>query len=335
MKEGKDVIQINNKCVQKLAYTMNSLSIAKDFAEQVAPRVNASDESKLHAFLWAAAICHSTKGGLKGTLKGSAYKGWDYLLRAFCYAAEDKEAHVSPDFIAVISGDELFNLLTRYAEDREVNLPDIERRAEILNGCAIQLEKMFNKSVVNLLRQASNKVGGDFGAYALLSQLDAFQDPLKKKSTAFLMTVYFSGAWKIIDNENVLPMIDYHRIRVLCRTGCISIQDPGLLRALISQQIVPQAIEESLRQASMKVCKSVVVITGMPMFDFDVLLWAHARSCCRNFPLCVSGQLEHNSFYNYIEKDYTGVCEFQEWCAGFRNRELRAIWEPLVETEHY
>ncbi len=329
------MISINEERVRDLAHSVRSLRLASDFAEQITPRLRASDEAALRAFLWASAICHSTKGGLRGSLNGTKFKGWDYLLRAFCAAAEDNELFVSPEYISEISGRELLDLLLRYAETPQVTLADVGRRAEILNVCAAQLLEMFQGCVKNLLDRTENSVGGDSGAYAQLASLEAFRDPLKKKSSAFLMTVHFSHLWEIADQENVLPMIDYHRMRVLCRTGCITIHDPNVLQSLVSQTSVPSNVEESIRQAAAEVCKQVVILSRIPMFECDVLIWAHARSCCRHFPLCVSKQLEDNSFYEYIEKNYEGSCEFQEWCPGYRDSIVRNIWEPMIETERY
>ncbi len=329
------MIDINEQRVHDLAHSFLLLRLAESFAEQVTPRVRASNEAALRAFLWASAICHSTKETFRGYYGGSFYKGWDYLLRAFCCAAEEGETIVSPDNIKRISGGDLVDLLERYATDAQVRVPDADRRAEILNECAIQIEEKFSGTVCELLRRASNKVGGPQGAYSQLALLDAFQDPLKKKSSAFLMTVHFSGLWAISDHENVLPMIDYHRMRVLCRTGCVSIQDSALRQTLASQRPVPLEVEEKIRAVSAQICTTVVTITGIPMFEFDVLLWAHARSCCRNQPVCIGNKPENESFYQYLGKEFDGQCVFQEWCPGFRDNTIRELWEPIVKTEHY
>ena len=71
------------------------------------------------------------------------------------------------------------------------------------------------------------------------------------------------------------------------------------------------------------------------MFDLDLLIWAHARSCCRYAPLCVSGKLENDSFYNYVDNKFNGKCIFQDWCPGSGDLQYRGIWEPNVATEMY
>jgi len=334
--EMNNHISINQVKVKDLSHSILLLDLSQEFAEHITPPVKvSSDEAALRAFFWASAICHSTKGGLKGYFDGKFYKGWDYLLRAFCSAAEKDDNLVSPSHIRSLSENELYKLLTTFASEPQVTLPDLERRAEILNGCAFQLDTLFSGSVSELLKRASNKVGGKCGAYAQLEKLTAFQDHLKKKSSAFLMTVHFSKIWAILDQENVLPMIDYHRMRLLCRTGCIDIQDSQLLLSLKNQERVSKIIENQIRSASVGVCIQVVRETQKPMFDFDVLLWAHARSCCRYNPVCISNQLENDSFYDLVTNSFDGTCVFQGWCLGYSNSFIRGLWEPFINTEDY
>jgi hypothetical protein len=330
-----EIVAINSDRVEELARTLGTLPLAPDFASQSAPAMSTSDETAFRSYLWAAAICHSTKGGMAGRFDGAFYKGWDYLLRAMCRNAEANSACVSPEFMLHITGDMLYDLLTAPAEDPQVSLPDLDRRAEILRQAAFELNESFNGHVSQLLKSAENHVEGPEGAYAQVSRLSAFRDPLRKKSSAFLMAVHFSGRWQIDDPEAVDPMIDYHRMRVLLRTGCLSLPSREIMRRLRDQQPVSMVIESALRSASMKVCKSLAVHAKMPMFDFDVLLWAHARSYCRNSPICVSGKPENASFDAYLAREPDRKCICQGWCPGAGNSEVRGLWEPIVATENY
>src|SRR5688572_17324296 len=104
---GEDVslVRINESRVQALARRIAELPLAKDFAAKSVPQVEASDETLFSACLWAAAICHNTKGGLTGTIDGSFYNGWDYLLRAFITAAVNAPTTVTPNAVCAITGD--------------------------------------------------------------------------------------------------------------------------------------------------------------------------------------------------------------------------------------
>ncbi|MFD9940361.1 hypothetical protein ACFWYW_57625 [Nonomuraea sp. NPDC059023] len=328
-------VVIDEARMRLLADTMGQLKLAEDFSAQLTPMTGADDETALRAYLWAAAICHSTKGGLSGYFSGRYFKGWDFLLRAFVGQAALAPGSLDPAVMARCSARDLDVLLSAHSTRTEMSLADLPRRAEILRETAAELSSQFDGSVLRLLRQADNAVGGTEGAYALLERLPAFRDVLQKKSSAFLMTVHFSGLWHIEDDENILPMIDYHRMRVLMRTGCIVVQDAETNRRLRNRERVEPIVEAVIRKASMRVCAMLPKIADMPMFDFDVLLWAHARSCCRNAPVCTSGKMENDSFTSYLSIPSMDRCVFEAWCPGAVDARVRDFWEPIVATEDY
>jgi len=234
-----------------------------------------------------------------------------------------------------LDGHLLLQLLTMNAPDSEITLRDIESRAVLIRRLASQILNEFDGQVSNILARSGGFAGGPAGAYGQLAKLDAFKDPLKKKSSVFLMGVHFARIWTARDQGELFPMIDYHRLRLLCRTGCLVINDNALLADLIAQRPGDTEVEVEMRNLAFAVCKRIVELSGTPMFEFDMLLWAHARSCCRHKPICVGQMPEDSSFYRFISKPFVGRCEFQDWCAGFRDPSVRAIWEPIVSTEHY
>ncbi|MER6829468.1 queuosine salvage family protein [Streptosporangium sp. NPDC000563] len=333
METGTVVIDENR--IRLLAGTLGRLPLAADFSAQLTPQVEVEDETAFRAYLWASAICHATKGGLAGYFSGDYYKGWDFLLRAFTRQAVESPGTLSPEAMEDITEAGLTAILVGHAEKAEVKLADLSRRAEILRTTSSELLRAFEGSVSLLLEEAEHTVGGDSGVYALLERLSAFRDPLHKKSSAFLMTVHFSGRWKIADQHNILPMIDYHRMRILLRTGCITVLDDDVARRLRDQRTVSPAVETVVREVSMRVCSELPGLAGMPMFDFDVLLWAHARSCCRNAPLCVSQRVENDSFHSYLASPTPNRCVFESWCPGKSDARSRDLWEPVVATENY
>ncbi|MFD8652698.1 MULTISPECIES: queuosine salvage family protein [Streptomyces] len=331
----KSAVTVVNSRIEQLAKSLGSLPLAADFAAQMTPVVPVSDEEAFRAYLWTAAVCHATKGGLTGTFGRNRFKGWDFLLRAFSAQAAADADVLSPQNMTDFTADGLHRILTSHSTNTQVNLTDLERRAAILRTTAEELLQKFDGRVMTLLGRADQRAGGQDGAYALLEQLSAFQDPLQKKSSAFLMTVHFSKRWTIQDQESIQPMIDYHRMRVLLRTGCIEIDNPQTAERLRAQLPVEPELEREIRQTSLDVCSRLPRLADMPMFDFDVLLWAHARSCCRHEPMCVSRKAENDSFGSYLDIVDTKRCVFEEWCPGSAKAETRAYWEPIVATENY
>lgn len=333
--KASDLVTINNGRVAELARTLGELPLAPDFAARSAPRMDESDETVFRAFLWAAAICHATKGGLAGWFDGEFYKGWDYLLRAMCENAEREPDSVSAERMCRIGDRGLFDLLHRPSVDARINLRDLDRRAQILRQTADELIEYFDGRVCLLLENADHRVAGSKGVYQQASRLTAFQDPLRKKSSAFLMAVHFSGRWRIDDPERVDPMIDYHRMRVLLRTGCLTTPAADIVLRLRKQEPVGHEVESALRAAALEVCRKLAVLAGMPMFDCDVLSWAHARSYCRNAPICISGTAENDSFDLCLARKPNGTCVCQSWCPGARDKDIRDLWEPIIATENY
>lgn len=332
---GVATVHVNQARVRALADSLSELPLARDFAGKAVPQVEASDETVFSACLWAASICHNTKGGLAGTIDGAPYNGWDYLLRAFISAGVSEPDLLMPRNVRHITAEQLRDLLTSAAPDAAIGLPDLDRRAEILRGTADVVMSHFDGSVDCLLDGAGHHVEGPGGVYALLEAIPAFQDPLRKKSSAFLMAVHFSGRWSIADSELVEPMIDYHRMRVLLRTGCIELDSEQARADLRDQAVVSNDVEGAIRAASREICKTIVQMSGMPMFDFDVLFWALARSYCRHSPICVSGVAQNPSFDDYLDRPNNGRCALQDWCPGAKNVEYRSFWEPIVRTENY
>jgi len=321
--------------VNKFGETFSELKPTKDLNSLITPDVDTSVERALFAFLLASSICHATKGGLSGTIKGKNVKGWDYLLGVFCCASENNNFEFEPFYLRTMDAKLLNSILYDYASNPVVELDDLDRRTEIIRSVCNDLIDQYEGKVLNLLNLCNHKVGGDTGAYFRLSQFNAFKDPLRKKSTAFLMTVHFSKIWEIVDQCNVEPMIDYHRMRSFLRTGCLKVNHQELANELINRIPVNEEVENEIRNYSSIICKTIVDKFNLSMFEFDLFFWAHSRSCCRNFPLCVSKKLEHESFYSYISKGFEGKCELEDWCPGKTNNLIRSFWEPILETENY
>ena len=328
-------ISIDDRQVNRLAEFFRTPPFADAFYQEIMPQVSAPTDSVVSAVLWAAAICHNTKGGLCGTFDGRTYHGWDYLLRAFCAIAEREPTMLVPSKMLEMDGHLLHHLLSVNASDGEISLRDIDNRAALIQRLASQILSEFDGQVLEILARSRGFAGGPTGAYNQLAKLDAFQDPLRKKSSVFLMGIHFARIWTAGDQGELFPMIDYHRLRLLCRLGCLVINDNAVLADLVAQRPVESDVEVEMRNLAFTVCKRIVELSGTPMFEFDMLLWAHARSCCRHKPVCIGQMPEDSSFYRFISKPFVGRCEFQDWCAGYRDESVRAIWEPIVSTEHY
>jgi hypothetical protein len=309
-----------------------NLTPSKGLKNEMAPSSqNIDKESYLSSGLLASAICHSTKGGLRGNFDGEFYKGWDFLLRAFVRRAlSGLRIHEFTN----ISSIQLFDLLNSCTDDAIIALKDLDRRSEMLRVLSMEFIERAGDSVVGYFSGCRGQVAGKNGAYEKLARFSAFKDKQRKKSTCFLTTAHYSEHFKIVDLWNIEPMVDYHRIRLLLRLGCIRVaRDYHPL--LVAREPVPGKLEMSMREASRAVSAELVRLCSLNPLDNDVLLWAFARSACRHSPICISMQYENFSFSKMITNPSASRCPFQNCCDSRHDSSIRALWEPIVRTEHY
>jgi hypothetical protein len=114
--------------------------------------------------------------------------------------------------------------LGRNCENASVRLKDIARRAEILRATANEIQTVCAGSVVGLVQGSGGRVAGHAGLYERLEQLSAFRDSDRKKSTAFIATIYFSRRFSFEDIESVKPMVDYHRMSPATSKGPLGVR---------------------------------------------------------------------------------------------------------------
>lgn len=328
------MIQKHDKQIAKLADFLNRCALPNDLSERLLPKITANQETALLALLWAAAICHATKGGLSGTRDGNMIKGFDFLLWAFIHAANTNPVSIGIARMKTVHGDELKRLLEEQVEEANVQLADLDRRAEILRQLATEIETLFGGKLMTLLDQTAGQLAGTNGFYALMRKFSVFQDEQAKKSSVFLHCLEQSQRWTPIDPENALPMVDYHIIRLFLRTGCLVITEPELRDKLRNKQEVTSEEERIIREAAKDIRISLSPLLSSPLRG--ELLYHFARSYCRNTPVCVPGNLpENRSFDQVTDHTFTGVCPLQAWCPGCTQSEVRALWEPIIQTENY
>ena len=91
------LIALEDDYVQRLAESLRRLALSDGFAATLAPQMRGPREACLRAALWASAICHSTKGGLRGNFCGQMTKGWDYLDPRVCRVLLQQRDHSRSD----------------------------------------------------------------------------------------------------------------------------------------------------------------------------------------------------------------------------------------------
>ncbi|MGI5191769.1 hypothetical protein ACQEVI_26760 [Promicromonospora sp. CA-289599] len=318
--------------VESVADRVRAWHVKPSLYEWMAPVSTLENSRYLDAVLFAASICHSTKGALRATYVDTRYKGWDVLLRGFVAAAEDG---IGPELLRDVDATSLAELVVHGGSETKVEFRDLDRRTEIVRSLARELTG-YGNGISDVLQFEGDVLtaGGAGGAYERLASLSAFSDSQQKKSTTFLMTVHFSGRVRMADPESVSPMVDYHRIRLLLRLGCIRVSDE-LASALRSGDSVDSDVAAHLRSAAYAISTKMSAVSKLPELELDVLLWAFARSACRHSPVCTSQAYQNSSFGAFTGWSASRGCPFAGVCCSEGAAIEGMFWEPIVETENY
>lgn len=300
--------------------------------------INAELDTKITMWLCLSAICHNTRS-LSGYIDATFYKGWDYLSTKFSYLAETNPLFFEPSNLSMLISSELKESLK---DDRNnLSLENLDKRTDYLVDIGYILMRYFDSDPCEIISQSNGfaiKPDGN-GLYQLLEKFQAFQDPERKKATIFLMLLNDSGTMKIKDIEHVEPIVDYHIMRGLLRTGAIVVEEDihDILKSY--KQISPE-IERNIRKISKQAVRYISNISGKNVFQLNWLMWNLFRSCCYKELCCKKCQIinqkkNYCSFTASVQYICGNKCPLSSVCLGAKRPEYSSLWEPLIDTDYY
>jgi len=231
-------VSVNNKKSKEVGERLSHLKIRSTFYDRPFLNLETSENNKFIIYLLAAGICHQTY-----TLyhpKKDIY-GWDYMEYAFIEMLKNKSPLLQTKFLSRAKEETIkTELITAFSYDREsqkCNLDRLDERARMLKEMGIWLQKNFDGNALSFKQQTKDKLyHHEKGYYEALPKLEAFADPLRKKTTFFLKLARDAKVLSITDVENLIPIMDYHMQRVLLRLGAIEVNDQELYRKLVARE---------------------------------------------------------------------------------------------------
>lgn len=292
------------------------------------------DKEKEASFLfYVITICHDTKT-LEGNIDGKYMKGWDYLVAVLRKKQESDPDFFTPERMKNLTVDEIKPLLS--------TINRIEERVNLLNDCGKKLSEKFDGKVIRLFEMSEGfllKKDGK-GLLKLLSEFEAYKDPLSKKSVVFLHCCSDVGLLRIKDPQNFKMPIDYHMMRVALRTGIIDVIDKELETRLKNKEPVN---EKDVLMIRLKAQEAYQIISEYSMFDIpqlDLIFWSLGRSCCdwRHEPICGDKKCDVQNrctLIRNVEFDCKNSCPLDETCFGSKNHEFRKFYEANIVTTYY
>ncbi|MDW7754981.1 MAG: queuosine salvage family protein [Brevefilum sp.] len=281
-------VSINQVQVNKIAQVIKDLPAASqpDFVGEYLPPIN---HPLTLDYFFAVTLQQfsfwETKDGkydkpLLAVLDGKQLKGSSYLFYAYTRMLEVNPAFFTPEGQANLSLEELENVFRD--DQRDVQMPAIELHLQQARAYGRDMlesdltpEKILKKS------HGSEKPLGTF--LSILGGLGGYkEDPLQKKSNllALCLSQRPEGFLKFGEDESIGPIVDYHCMRSILRTGMIDILDEDMKTKLTHRQIVSPRDEWAVRFASYQVLKQLVELSGRPISVVDEFLFRYMRSHC-------------------------------------------------------
>lgn len=325
------MIRINEQQCKTIA---SKLALFSHFKEKsLSPYKKIKDKRKLaNYWFFLTAICYKT-GNLKGIVNGEMLRGWDFLeAKARAILKEDPEFFLAENLVS-ISSNEIAELTLDY-RDR------IEQRCHLLKNCAQMLLERYKGNVMNLYYSTKGNISGQKGVLSLLSDFEAYKDPLNKKSFLLIMTLFKLGVWNFKDEDAIKLPVDNHLMRISLRSGMLEIEDIHLRGILCNQKDIDSLLESKIRSKVLRCGDLLKKHSDMNIIQIDSLLWQIGRNCCLNShpPFCGNYcclSKDECSLCKAFSYRCNGLCPLDGACKASRDRYYSKYFEPISNSHYY
>jgi hypothetical protein len=333
------MIAVDEKQCRVVAERLRAVKVHELFPEPP------QEEKRRWANFWfyLVAICHQT-GSLHGVIEGRPLRGWDYLYDCAERASRRDSDLFTAERMWQINPEALKRVFSDQLDPHTSTLDRVEERLHLLREAAASLIHWYRGDVWGLYERSGSSLSGETGLLNLLSQFEAYRDPLHKKAYLLLMILWASKIWSLKDLETLRFPVDNHLMRVALRTGMIRVEDEGLQERLKRGGEVETREEQVIRQAVQQAGEVLVQASGRTVFELDTILWQIGRSCCfdEHPPICGPRATIHPCFKRATcslirDTDYTcpDACPLDGTCLGSLDEAYAVLKEPKVETHYY
>ena len=150
----------------------------------------------------------------------------------------------------------------------------------------------------------------------ILDQVGGYkEDPVRKKSLLLALALKDRPETflPLRDDEQILPIMDYHLMRSCLRTGLIDVLDDELETKLTNRQVVSPAEEWAVRYPAYHAFEQLTTLSGRSPSVMNGFIFTNARKRCPEMtePECES-------------------CQMDPVCAH-----RKAFFQPVVRTSFY
>jgi len=232
----------------------------------------------LHQYGFWTGTDHGYGGPMWATIEGVRRKGSDFIWHAFTRAVRQDPTVMDPDRMA--ADPLLFDAICT-GDDGTCPIPDVGSHRALQQAYGVAAGRHGG---IREIVDAANASGDPLATFlSALADLPGFgEDPLAKKANllALILANRPERFLHLADTTAIAPIIDYHNLRMMLRTGCIAVETPDLAAALADRAWVSDADEAALRHAAYAATRALCDVSGLDVGAVDGFLFGLARSVC-------------------------------------------------------
>lgn len=289
-------------------------------------------EERLLVWFVTTGICQQTRA-LEGTVENRWFRGSDYLTRRAFAHLREHPGFWHPSHLANVTTDQLAAAISDTGRAQDSTLDRCEERARMTRemGAWMADKPWWSAKESHAVATIAEP----------LRRLEAYADPLQKKTYLLLGTLVRAGLLHLADPGSMELPVDYHVMRVLLRTGSVVVPH-DLAEKLATKTPCTDYEEEAVRRACI-VAGRWLVEHGTDLFDLDALLWSVGRNCCREdaAPLCGGTGTcpkkagDRCSLIQGFAYECPDACPLAEGCSTARGKANSLLHAPVFETHFY
>ncbi len=329
--------KINQAVIKPISGIIHDLKLNSSFYNRPFLTLEREKELLFRMYFFSVAICHQTHKLYSEKLN---LWGWDYLEYGFLEMAKNNSPLLSPEYLINTENSLIENQLARYFSDdykpETSSLDRLDERVLLMTNAAKIIHNKYNNELSNMFSHSqAYLIKNKQGLYEQLEQFEAFSDPQKKKSTFLIKLLKEAGLIRIIDDENFVPIMDYHMQRVLLRSGCVEITDEDLKNSLINREKL--STDEPVRSSCIEALSLIAELSNREVTKMNDFFWSMGRSCCSETTLCHDKKCVKQpcTFSTIVQLENHKDCFIAEHCMGNSDENYRKLWEPIVKTHYY
>ena len=304
-------VRVDEGQVRRVARVFSTLAEAPPYA-WVAPTLPPVGHPKALDYFFAATLQQFSFWTIRDSryhlpliapIGGVERKGSDYLWDAMTRRLLADPEFCSPERQANLGREELLEVFR--ADDGRDPMPALDLHLEQARkyGRDMLALRLTPQGVIDQALGSSQPLQTFL---VILDKVGGYkEDPLRKKSTLLALGLHDRPErfFPLPDDERSAPIMDYHIMRLLLRTGLIEVLDGELRAKLANRQLVSPAEEWVVRYPAYLAFDLLLSLSGRSLSALNGLTFSTARQRCPEMtePQCQSCILDpvcaHNKEY--------------------------------------